>query len=126
MSTIFGMTLRALMERYYIAEIDLARTLGVSPALIERWVTGQALPAYEDLPMLSRVLGMRPGALEALVGPTHSIDAGPPAEPDALERLAAQHRDELALLPPAFRAAVVQAHLRANRSELLGRDHLSF
>lgn len=52
----FADVLGEIMRRRYIAEIDIARELGVSPALVTRWVRGTALPAAHDVTALRQLM----------------------------------------------------------------------
>jgi transcriptional regulator with XRE-family HTH domain len=114
MSDAFAAVLRARMARYYIADIDLARELGVSPATIARWSTGQSRPAREDLAVLSRILGLSRPKLEAILGSTHSLERGGQLDPEDVERTARDNWDELRQLPYPFRAPVLLAQVAAN------------
>ena len=105
--------MRARMAQYYIAEIDLARALGVAPKLVGRWATGEAQPAREDLPELGQILSLSSQQIQTLLGNTHAIDSAPRPPIEAIERAAREHWDELRLLPPPFREAVLLAQLRA-------------
>lgn len=53
----FGNVMAEVMWRRYIAAIDVARALGVSPRLVERWVRGEVLPRTEDVETLCGLLG---------------------------------------------------------------------
>ena len=120
MSQLFAAVLRARMSALYLARIDVARALGVSPKLVAQWATAAALPATEDLPGLARVLGLPQSYVINLVGPTQSLTSTPPPL-SSLERAARDHWLELRLLPPAFRQAVLAAQLHANSVE--SSDH---
>ena len=52
-----GRLLRSLMDRYYVAPIDVARALGVAPSTVVRWTRGELAPTSEDLIGLRRIFG---------------------------------------------------------------------
>jgi transcriptional regulator with XRE-family HTH domain len=55
----FGEVLADIMRRHYIAAVDIARELGVSPALVGRWTRDEALPSPHDVMLLVERLGPR-------------------------------------------------------------------
>jgi len=117
MSQLFAAVLRARMSAVYLANIDIARELGVAPQLVRRWASAQGTPATEDLPTLARVLGLTEAHVTDLVGPTSSVEAAPRLPLSAIERAARDHWAKLHALPPAFRQTVLVAQLRANGVE---------
>lgn len=56
-----GLVLGAIMQRRYIAAIDIARELGVHPRTVERWLAGELLPSPDDVATLVRLLGDEDG-----------------------------------------------------------------
>lgn len=52
----FGKVLADVIGRRYIAEVDLAGEPGVSPTLVQRWMSGAAVPTVEVVTALIRML----------------------------------------------------------------------
>jgi transcriptional regulator with XRE-family HTH domain len=109
----FVQLMRSRMEQYYIADIDLARALGVAPSLVRRWTRGEAAPAREDLLQLGATLGLSSQELQTLLSDVPAIDSAPRPPVEVIEQFARENWGELRLLPPAFREAVLVAQLRA-------------
>ena len=115
MSLEFAGWLRERLSDRYLAEIDVARTVGVTPRLVRQWLDGLREPSEtEDLQILARML-------DVSVDEVHRhLPAGPTPAGDALllegevERLEASHADDLDELPAAFRQAVLRAQAIAN------------
>lgn len=52
------MSLNDILMEKKISKSDLARSAGVSPSLVTRWVNGSRRPGWKTLDRLSDVLGM--------------------------------------------------------------------
>src|SRR5690349_2687614 len=106
----FGATLAEIMRRRYIAEIDVARELGVSPTVVAQWLSGATSPTPADVAHLALLLGDEEArTLEAAA-------ANPACEehPDSPNRpLCEAEQQLLAYLPGAFRAAFAAAFARS-------------
>jgi transcriptional regulator with XRE-family HTH domain len=109
MSSAFAATLARILRQRYIAEIDVARELGVSPSLVARWLTGDASPSSEDVARLEQLLsGADALALRsAAVWPASTGRDNLPETPG--RALSVTERELLARVPPAFRAAFAAA-----------------
>ena len=109
MSSAFAATLARILRQRYIAEIDVARELGVSPSLVARWLTGDASPSSEDVARLEQLLsGADAAALRtAAVFPASTSKDKLPETPG--RALSVTERELLARVPPAFRAAFAAA-----------------
>ncbi|MBI2761717.1 MAG: excisionase family DNA-binding protein [Chloroflexi bacterium] len=68
-----------------ISVAQAARTLGVSPSTVWRWIKGGRLPAYRVGPHTLRI---RPQDVQGMVRPAHATAPKPPPETGAiLQRL---------------------------------------
>jgi transcriptional regulator with XRE-family HTH domain len=109
----FGRRLQARMADHYVAAIDLARELSVSPATVGRWLRGTSNPRPEDVETLVRVFGAEVATWLDWQPPTDT--AAGQLDQATLDRLAQAHRAELMALPEVFRAAVLSANARPMR-----------
>jgi transcriptional regulator with XRE-family HTH domain len=50
------------------SQADLARRLGMSEATVSRWLSGAAIPGYDDIAELARVLGVDRGVIYEAAG----------------------------------------------------------
>ncbi len=116
MKECFGKVLADVMRRLYIAEVDLAGELGVSPTLVQRWISGAAVPTVEDVTALTRLL--RAGSLHADASMIESAAAGltETTRDDQRHELSRalwpSERELLALLPAVFRQVFAEAFAR--------------
>jgi transcriptional regulator with XRE-family HTH domain len=117
MARTFAERLSELMTHSYLAEVDVARFVGVSPQLVGRWRSAEDLPRPEDVDALARLTGVSAWELAALLPAGLHLDE-PMPEPALLARLTDQHWDELQRLPAPFRAAVLAAQARANLNQV--------
>jgi transcriptional regulator with XRE-family HTH domain len=109
MSSVFGTTLGRIMRQWYIAEIDVARELGVSPSHVARWLAGAATPTPEDVSRLGQLLSCADAdALRTAAGLPAATSTDPLHQPVG-RPLSAIERDLLARLPIVFRAAFAAA-----------------
>lgn len=71
----FGDSLRALRERSGLGQGQLAAQLGVRQQTISRWERGAALPRPTRIVELARALGVGPAVLHRLAGylPEHAL-----------------------------------------------------
>ena len=104
----FGATLAGIMERRYIAAIDIAREVGVAPRQVERWLRDEAAPSPVDVRTLAGLLGGADGARLLAAGTGVEFDAqadsSPTPRPMSPKELAV-----LGGLPPVFRAEFAAA-----------------
>lgn len=58
------------------SQADLARRLGMSEATVSRWLSGSAVPGYDDIAELARVLGVDRRAIYEAAGlvPMHDAE----------------------------------------------------
>jgi len=121
----FGEVLADIMRRHYIAAVDIARELGVSPALVGRWTRDEALPSPHDVMLLVERLGPRdaerlqraaaaqaPGSSAAAQAPGSSAAAEAPGPDAGRRRLCEAEREALLGLPAEFRLAFAEAMRR--------------
>jgi transcriptional regulator with XRE-family HTH domain len=121
-----GQQLAEIMRRRYIAPIDVARALAVSPTLVGRWLRGEALPSKLDIEDLAALLGdpdarlliqaadSLPDATAAGAGRASGAfgDAEAPAQDPAPGAHAYDDAAALRELPAPFRAAFAAALAR--------------
>jgi transcriptional regulator with XRE-family HTH domain len=113
----FGEVLADIMRRHYIAAIDIARELGVSPALVGRWTRDEAVPSPHDLMLLIERLGPRDAerlqrAAAGCATPAPSCAAHAAATDAPQRRLCEAEREALLGLPAEFRLAFAEAMRR--------------
>ena len=111
-----GDVLADIMREHSIAAIEIARELGVSPALVARWTRNEALPSRDDLMLLVERLGPRDA--ERLQRAGACVLAPQPAAPEAASRrLCDAEREALLGLPAEFRLAFAQAMRRSGQTD---------
>ena len=104
----FGAVLAEIMRRRYIAAIDIARELRVSPLLVGRWLSDEVAASAEDVAILAMLLGGDDG--ERLRQAAVCLPAADRKQVPAAERaLCAAEQEALSQLPPRFREAFAQA-----------------
>src|SRR3954447_20790838 len=109
----FGQTLADVMQRRYIAAIDIARELAINPALVARWARDEAHPSANDAALLAGLIGGQDGArLDQAAA--HLTPAAADVSMPARRLLDATERAALQRLPPVFREAFGHAIERAD------------
>ena len=112
-----GEVLADIMRQRYIAAIDIARELGVSPALVGRWTRDEALPSSDDLMLLVERLGPRDGARLQRAAGARSFRAAASDADRPRRRLCDAEREALIGLPPEFRLAFAEALRKIGAAE---------
>jgi hypothetical protein len=104
----FGATLASIMERRYVAAIDVAREVGVATRQVERWLRDDAAPSVEDVRTLASLLGGADGQRLLAAGPMARVASQSEAAPSS-RTLSPTELAVLGDLPPAFKAEFAAA-----------------